>query len=102
MLLLESKTCSVVKTVVVQVVKGDRNAPSGQIQDRQLREMRHKEVLLPCRASPENIVNYGNVVMDAIKYTSKAVLPAGRSIHSIICIKSLQVRSIQQREISQN
>lgn len=86
LLLLEPKTCSVVKTAVVQVVKGDWNAPSGQIQDRQLREKWHREVLLPCRASPENVVNYGNVVMNAIKYTSKAVLPAGRSIHTIICI----------------
>jgi len=25
--------------------------------------------------------------MDVIKHTSKAVLPAGRSMHSIICIK---------------
>lgn len=33
------------------------------------------------------VVNYGNMVMDAIKYTSKALLAADVSIHRIIYIK---------------
>lgn len=48
-------------------------------------------------------LNYENVVMDAIKYTSKAVLPADRSMLSIIFIKfGPEVKSTQKREISQN